>query len=140
MERLRKLNRDSCGAEMTTEESRRIQLDMLRALAAFCDENGLRYFLSGGTLLGAIRHQGFIPWDDDIDLMMPRKDFEKLKTVFEAELGERFTLCAPELGRGHGMTVCQIKRRGTGPADVGAGFKCFARCRESTVGQFRMIG
>ena len=74
---------------------------------------GIFYTLSGGTVLGSVRHQGFIPWDDDIDLMMPRKDFNKLKTVFDKELGEKFTLSAPELGDGHGMTVCQIKRRGT---------------------------
>ena len=96
MERLRKLNRDSCGAEMTTEESRRIQLDMLRALAAFCDENGLRYFLSGGTLLGAIRHQGFIPWDDDIDVNMPRTDCEKLLHLTDGRLG-RYRVVGPDM-------------------------------------------
>ena len=92
---------------------KRLLIDALDAFDRAARKHGIFYTASGGTILGSIRHQGFIPWDDDIDLMMPRKDFEKLKTVFEAELGERFTLCAPELGRGHGMTVCQIKRRGT---------------------------
>ena len=81
---------------MTTEESRRIQLDMLRALAAFCDGNGLRYYLSGGTLLGAIRHQGFIPWDDDIDVNMPRADCEKLVRLTGGRLG-RYWIVGPDL-------------------------------------------
>ena len=51
---------------------------ILSDFADYCDANGLRYYLCYGTLLGAIRHQGFIPWDDDIDVMMPRPDFEKL--------------------------------------------------------------
>lgn len=96
LERLQKLNKDSCGTEMTTEESRRIQLDMLRALAAFCDENGLRYFLSGGTLLGAIRHHGFIPWDDDIDVNMPRTDCERLLQLTDGRL-DRYRIVGPDM-------------------------------------------
>ena len=62
--------------EITVEELRKIQLDILKSFADFCEENGLNYYLSGGTLLGAVRHKGYIPWDDDIDIMMPRKDYE----------------------------------------------------------------
>ena len=101
---------------LTDEELDTLKRLLIEALDAFdrtARKHDIFYTASGGTVLGSIRHQGFIPWDDDIDLMMPRKDFEKLKTVFDSELGERFTLCAPELGHGHGMTVCQIKRRGT---------------------------
>lgn len=63
------------------EEQKSLMLALLRRFDAFCAEHGLRYFLSGGTLLGAVRHQGFIPWDDDIDVMMPRPDYERLLSL-----------------------------------------------------------
>lgn len=64
------------------EELKKLELNILDFFVQICEENGLTYFLAGGTLLGAVRHQGFIPWDDDIDVMMPRKDYEKLKEIF----------------------------------------------------------
>ena len=56
-------------------------LQMLSWFHSFCEENGLRYFAVGGTLLGAVRHKGLIPWDDDIDLGMPRNDYERLEQL-----------------------------------------------------------
>ena len=56
-------------------------LEMLLVFDAFCKEHGLPYFLAGGSALGAYRHQGFIPWDDDIDLAMMRPDFERLEQL-----------------------------------------------------------
>lgn len=56
-------------------------LEMLKCFDKFCKENKLNYFLAGGSTLGAIRHQGFIPWDDDIDLAMLRSDFEKMEKL-----------------------------------------------------------
>ena len=72
-------------------EMKKLQLDILADVAAFCDKHGLRYYLSGGTMLGAVRHQGFIPWDDDIDIQMPRPDFWKKTEALAASLASALT-------------------------------------------------
>lgn len=61
---------------ITIEQQKQLLLDMMKDIDAFCGEHELRYFLTTGSLLGAIRHDGYIPWDDDIDIVMPRKDYE----------------------------------------------------------------
>lgn len=63
--------------EINKDELRRIQLNILNKVTAFCENHNIKYSLYGGTLLGAIRHRGYIPWDDDIDISMPRPDYEK---------------------------------------------------------------
>ena len=65
---------------------------MLKEFDSFCKENDIKYSLSGGWLLGAIRHNGFIPWDDDLDFFMPRKDYEKLAELWPRYADERYFL------------------------------------------------
>ena len=76
----------------TLNKIHRSEQEILDEIARVCDKNGLRYLLIGGTLLGAIRHNGFIPWDDDLDISMPREDYEKFLRIAPKELGDRFLL------------------------------------------------
>lgn len=81
------LEEERCGFTVSAEMKKvwAVQLDLLDRFQEVCHRHGLRYFASGGTLLGAIRHKGYIPWDDDIDIMMMREDYEKLLAIADAE-------------------------------------------------------
>ena len=64
------------------DELRQKQIEVLDYVSSFCDQQGIRYWIEGGTLLGAIRHKGYIPWDDDIDIAMLRKDYDWFRKAF----------------------------------------------------------
>ena len=70
--------------EIDFDERKSIQLDMLKEIDAFCRKNDIRYSIAFGTLLGAVRHKGFIPWDDDVDIMMPLPDMIRFKNIFKS--------------------------------------------------------
>ena len=71
------------GIEIT--EMKELMLDIMSSIDKYCRENGLRYSLAYGTLIGAIRHQGYIPWDDDIDIWMPRPDYMRFMQEYKHE-------------------------------------------------------
>ena len=69
--------------ELTIRDTQKIAIEVLKTVTDLCDKLSCRYFLAYGTLLGAIRHKGFIPWDDDVDIMMPRPDHDRLCSYFK---------------------------------------------------------
>lgn len=71
-----------------------LQVQILDEIVRICDSNNMDYFLIGGTLLGAIRHKGFIPWDDDLDIAMPRKSYDKFISLCNSEMNNK-----PEIGK-----------------------------------------
>lgn len=78
---------------MTQEELRKIslvQLQIMDEVHKICESSRITYYIIGGTLLGAVRHKGFIPWDLDIDIAMPREDYERFRQVCETDLPERY--------------------------------------------------
>ena len=80
--------------ELTLQELKEIEFNLLKVFDAFCKEHNIRYYLAFGTLLGAIRYKKFIPWDDDIDLLVPREDYDRLIRLFRDS--ERYQLFAFE--------------------------------------------
>jgi lipopolysaccharide cholinephosphotransferase len=86
----------ACWTKLTQNELRVAQTEILNSFADFCTAHGLSYFLYAGTLLGAVRHQGFIPWDDDIDVVMPRRDYDRLHSIASEQAAiNGFSLCSP---------------------------------------------
>ena len=78
--------------ETILRQAQLVQLHLLYVLDAICKKYNLRYFLCGGTLLGAIRHHGFIPWDDDLDVTLPEEDYWKFLEIAPEELPEDVTV------------------------------------------------
>lgn len=77
---------------------KKIMFECYQDVAEVCKKHNLSIMLGGGSALGAVRHKGYIPWDDDFDALMPRKDFEKLKRIFEEELNSKYVLTSPNYG------------------------------------------
>ena len=93
---------------MSIHEIKTVELDILKYVKQCCRDNGLQYYLMFGTLIGAIRHKGFIPWDDDIDIALPRKDYYKLIEIMDANDSSIYKLISCNNVEGYGMPLAKV--------------------------------
>lgn len=96
--------------ELTNQELKEVMLDVIQEFHDFCIDNDIKYSLCAGTLLGAIRHKGFIPWDDDIDVMMPRKEYNKFLEKYKSE---RYTLHHYSLQKPYMLSYAKLSDKRT---------------------------
>lgn len=90
-----------------------VELEILDVIHRICVENGLNYSLAYGTLIGAVRHKGFIPWDDDIDIIMPRDDYERLISIWGARAPKEYILQNVRTDPDFTQSFTKIRKAGT---------------------------
>ena len=96
-----------------------VQLYMMREIADICEKNNIRYYLCGGTLLGAVRHEGFIPWDDDLDITMYREDMEKLLSIIAQSYGDKYFVQTFQSDRNYTRYIPKIRLNNTYQVEKG---------------------
>ncbi len=109
-------NNNSNLKKMTPEQLKQLQntlVGIMDDIDYVCKKYKLNYHLTGGSCLGAVRHNGFIPWDDDIDIDMPRKDYMEFCKVFPEEMGDKYWLHTPERTKNLGIAFARVRKKGT---------------------------
>ena len=111
-----KLLRSKDTIELTDDQLACLQrtlYDILYDIVRFCDRYRIRYELGGGSVLGAVRHGGIIPWDDDIDINMPRRDYEKFRRLFKKKMGKKYWIHTPEETDNLALLFSRVRLKGT---------------------------
>lgn len=95
----------------TLKEIQQSELEILKYFRDFCNENGLKYFITAGTLLGAVRHRGFIPWDDDVDVVMPRDDYDRFVKLMRKNKDKRFIFQSAKTDRNYPIYCPKLREK-----------------------------
>ena len=90
-----------------------LQVSIVEDIDRICTEHNLKYYLIGGTLLGAVRHKGFIPWDDDIDLVMYREDYDALISILQQNFSEKYFVQTFKTDRTYTRYIAKVRLNGT---------------------------
>ena len=96
--------------EMTLKEQQNFFLDIMKDVHKFCVENNIKYSLYGGSMIGAIRHKGYIPWDDDVDIIMPRADYNRFCAIYKSDKFEVIDTTTDESCLLAFARVCDLKQ------------------------------
>ena len=97
-----------------------VQLEILTEVDRVCRENNIRYWLAGGTQLGAVRHGGFIPWDDDLDIAMKREDYRRFTEIAPTKMDPKYLLQDWNTDNGFGLPFAKIRKAGTVYTEAGS--------------------
>ena len=100
-------------SEEEVKETQKILLGIMDDFDALCRKYGLTYFLTGGSALGAVRENGFVPWDDDIDVIMPRKDYDRLPQITEQEYSDRYWVQSIKTSEVFDLCFTKFRKKGT---------------------------
>ena len=91
----------------------KLEMEILTDFKRICDENNLIYFGYAGTGIGALRHKGYIPWDDDIDISMPRKDYERFMELVTEQMGDKYEVLNTETDINYPLATTRLVLKGT---------------------------
>lgn len=100
-------------SETDIKKIQKVLLDMMDDLNQLCREEGLTYFICGGTAIGAVRHHGYIPWDEDLDLCMPRKDYDRLAYLVRERLSDKYWVQNICFQTNYDLNFMKVRKKGT---------------------------